>query len=88
MIVLAEQRDAAERTPSFLIRCVDANVDVHSAAIPTDHKFISLMLALPQVGGYTLKLEADVTEQIRNIEGDFHLETYMSLTCQSCPDMV
>jgi alkyl hydroperoxide reductase subunit F len=88
MIVLTEQRDAAERAPSFLIRRTGADVSVRFAAIPTGHEFTSLVLALLQVGGYAPKLEADVIEQIRNIEGDFRFETYMSLTCQNCPDVV
>ena len=96
MIVLTEQRDAAERTPSFLIRRAGRTgadvsvreVGVRFAAIPTGHEFTSLVLALLQVGGYAPKLEADVIEQIRNIEGDFRFETYMSLTCQNCPDVV
>ena len=86
MIVLTEQRDTAERAPSFLIRRTGADVSVRFAAIPTGHEFTSLVLALLQVGGYAPKLEADVIEQIRNIEGDFRFETYMSLTCQNCPD--
>ena len=88
MIVLTEQRDDGERSPSFLIRRTGADVSVRFAAIPTGHEFTSLVLALLQVGGYAPKLEADVIEQIRNIEGDFRFETYMSLTCQNCPDVV
>ncbi|WP_296228946.1 alkyl hydroperoxide reductase subunit F [Ralstonia sp. UBA689] len=88
MIVLTEQRDDAERKPSFLIRRTGSDVSVRFAAIPTGHEFTSLVLALLQVGGYAPKLDADVIEQIRNIEGDFRFETYMSLTCQNCPDVV
>ena len=88
MIVLTEQRDDGERSPSFLIRRTGSDVSVRFAAIPTGHEFTSLVLALLQVGGYAPKLEADVIEQIRNIEGDFRFETYMSLTCQNCPDVV
>ncbi|MHA6890260.1 alkyl hydroperoxide reductase subunit F [Ralstonia pseudosolanacearum] len=88
MIALTEQRDDAERTPSFLIRRTGTDVGVRFAAIPTGHEFTSLVLALLQVGGYAPKLDDDVIEQIRNIEGDFRFETYMSLTCQNCPDVV
>lgn len=88
MITLTEQRDRDERTPSFLIRRTGSDVSVRFAAVPTGHEFTSLVLALLQVGGYAPKLDADVIEQIRNIEGDFRFETYMSLTCQNCPDVV
>ncbi len=34
------------------------------------------------------KLDDAVVEQIRNLDGDYHFETFVSLTCQSCPDVV
>ncbi|WP_049280949.1 alkyl hydroperoxide reductase subunit F, partial [Ralstonia solanacearum] len=88
LIALNEQRDDAERKPSFLIRRTGTDVGVRFAAIPTGHEFTSLVLALLQVGGYAPKLDDDTIEQIRNLDGDFRFETYMSLTCQNCPDVV
>lgn len=76
------------RTPSFLIRRAGSDVDVKFAAIPLGHEFTSLVLALLQVGGYPPKVTDEVIEQVRNIEGEFHFETYMSLSCHSCPDTV
>jgi alkyl hydroperoxide reductase subunit F len=29
-----------------------------------------------------------VIEQIKALDGDFHFETYISLSCQNCPDVV
>jgi alkyl hydroperoxide reductase subunit F len=52
------------------------------------HEFTSLVLALLQTGGYPPKLDASLIEQIRNLEGDFEFRTYISLTCQNCPDVV
>jgi alkyl hydroperoxide reductase subunit F len=52
------------------------------------HEFNSLVLALLQVGGHPAKESPQVIEQIRNLDGDFHFETYFSLSCQNCPDMV
>ncbi|HWP20774.1 MAG TPA: alkyl hydroperoxide reductase subunit F [Burkholderiaceae bacterium] len=76
------------RKPSFLIRRIGTNVQVRFAGLPMGHEFTSLVLALLQVGGYPPKLSDDVIEQIRSLEGDFHFETYMSLTCHNCPDVV
>jgi alkyl hydroperoxide reductase subunit F len=61
---------------------------VRFAAVPMGHEFTSLVLALLQAGGHPPKVEADVIEQIRGLEGDFVFETYMSLTCHNCPDVV
>ena len=58
------------------------------AGLPMGHEFTSLVLALLQTGGYPPKLETSVIEQIRNLEGDFEFRTYISLSCQNCPDVV
>ncbi len=76
------------RRPSFQITRQGADMGVRFAAIPMGHEFTSLVLALLQAGGHPPKVEADVIEQIRALEGDFVFETYMSLTCHNCPDVV
>ena len=76
------------RRPSFAISRTGCDMGVHFAAIPMGHEFSSLVLALLQAGGHPPKIEPDVIEQIRSLEGDFVFETYMSLTCHNCPDVV
>ncbi len=82
-------RGADARTPSFLIRRVgDHDVAVRFAGIPLGHEFTSLVLALLHVGGYPPKVDAEQIEQVRALDGDLHFETYYSLSCQNCPDVV
>jgi NADH-dependent peroxiredoxin subunit F len=76
------------RRPSFAISRAGDDMGVRFAAIPMGHEFTSLVLALLQAGGHPPKLEPDVIEQIRALEGDFVFETYMSLSCHNCPDVV
>ena len=76
------------RRPSFQITRAGADMGLRFAAIPMGHEFTSLVLALLQAGGHPPKLEADVIEQIQSLDGDFAFETYMSLTCHNCPDVV
>ena len=80
------------RRPSFNISRVGADMGVRFAAIPMGHEFTSLVLALLQAGGHPPKVEADVIEQIKALgqdDGrDFVFETYISLTCHNCPDVV
>ncbi len=76
------------RRPSFQITRQGADMGVRFAAIPMGHEFTSLVLALLQAGGHPPKVEADVIDQIKGLEGDFVFETYMSLTCHNCPDVV
>ena len=76
------------RTPSFALTRDDANISLRFAGIPMGHEFTSLVLALLQVGGHPSKLSDEVIEQIRAVEGEFNFETYFSLSCQNCPDVV
>ncbi|CAD5372224.1 alkyl hydroperoxide reductase, F52a subunit, FAD/NAD(P)-binding [Rubrivivax sp. A210] len=76
------------RRPSFQISRAGADMGVRFAAIPMGHEFTSLVLALLQAGGHPPKVEADAIEQIASLDGDFVFETYMSLTCHNCPDVV
>ncbi len=79
----------AKRKPSFgLKRPEDAELRIEFAAIPLGHEFTSLVLALLQVGGHPPKIEAELIEQIKALDGDFQFETYMSLSCHNCPDVV
>jgi len=77
-----------KRRPSFGIARVGDVPRVHFAGIPMGHEFTSLILALLQVGGYPPKVSDEIIEQIRNLKGEFHFETYISLTCHNCPDVV
>ncbi len=87
-ITVVERRDDAERKPSFAITRPGTEVGVRFAGIPLSHEFTSLVLALLQVGGYPVKLDDAVIEQVRNLDGDYRFETYFSLSCQNCPDVV
>jgi alkyl hydroperoxide reductase subunit F len=76
------------RKPSFTLARIGEAPRIRFAAIPMGHEFTSLVLALLQVGGHPPKIEAELIEQIKNLDGDFRFETYMSLTCHNCPDVV
>jgi len=76
------------RKPSFSINRPGADISLRFAGIPMGHEFTSLVLALLQVGGHPSKASVDVIEQIRALKGEFSFETYFSLSCQNCPDVV
>ncbi len=87
-ITLVERNDHAVRKPSFSLNRPGTDISVQFAGIPMGHEFTSLVLALLQVGGHSIKLDDKVIEQIRNLDGDYAFETYISLTCQNCPEVV
>ncbi|MCK0537603.1 alkyl hydroperoxide reductase subunit F [Alcanivorax quisquiliarum] len=76
------------RKPSFSLNPVGGDVSLTFAGIPMGHEFTSLVLALLQVGGHPPKASDEVIEQVKALEGDFQFETYFSLSCQNCPDVV
>ena len=76
------------RRPSFAINRPGEETGVVFAGIPMGHEFTSLVLALLQVGGHPPKASDEVIEQIKGLEGELNFETYFSLSCQNCPDVV
>jgi alkyl hydroperoxide reductase subunit F len=76
------------RTPSFALNSPGQDIKLRFAGLPMGHEFTSLVLALLQVGGYPSKATEDTIEQARGLTGQFKFETYFSLTCQNCPDVV
>ena len=76
------------RKPSMSIAPQDQAPRVHFAGIPMGHEFTSLVLALLQSGGHPSKADPAVLEQVKNLKGEFHFETYISLSCHNCPDVV
>jgi len=84
---LRQGGDAA-RKPSFSVGRPGETARISFAGIPMGHEFTSLILALLQTGGHPPKTEASVLNEIRAISGKFHFETFISLSCHNCPDVV
>jgi len=82
------RKDDDKRTPSFMIRRTGTDIGVRFAGIPMGHEFTSLVLALLQVGGHPSKAAQEVIQQVKDLDGNFAFETYFSLSCQNCPDVV
>ncbi|PIC79682.1 alkyl hydroperoxide reductase subunit F [Sporosarcina sp. P18a] len=77
-----------ERTPSFSVNRPGEDTGIVFAGIPLGHEFTSLVLALLHVSGRAPKVDEQVIEQVKNIEGAHHFESYISLSCQNCPEVV
>ena len=76
------------RKPSFVVAREGETQGVRFAGLPLGHEFTSLVLALLWTGGHPPKVEAEVIDSIKALDGDFSFEVYMSLTCHNCPDVV
>lgn len=87
-IAVREETGSGAPRPSFAIDNPGRPSGVRFAGIPLGHEFTSLVLALLQVGGHPSKLGIEMIEQIRSLAGPLSFETYFSLSCQNCPDVV
>ena len=86
-VSLRENGQAAQR-PSFSIGLPGETARIQFAGIPMGHEFTSLVLALLQTGGHPPKVDTAVIEQIRALTGTLRFETFISLSCHNCPDVV
>jgi alkyl hydroperoxide reductase subunit F len=86
-VSLRDNGDSARR-PSFAIGRPGEAASIAFAGLPMGHEFTSLILALLQAGGHPPKVDAEVIEQIKALPGNFRFETYISLSCHNCPDVV
>jgi alkyl hydroperoxide reductase subunit F len=80
--------DDHDRRPSFAIRRVGTDIEVRFAGVPLGHEFTSLVLALLQVGGHPSTESDELIAAVQAIDTDLHFETFFSLSCQNCPDVV
>ncbi|MFN8795103.1 MAG: alkyl hydroperoxide reductase subunit F [Betaproteobacteria bacterium] len=89
-MVTARFDGRAARRPSFQVTRTGADMGIHFAALPMGHEFTSLVLALLQAGGHPPKVEQALLDQVKALEPgqDLVFETWMSLTCHNCPDVV
>ncbi|WP_432775443.1 alkyl hydroperoxide reductase subunit F [Brevibacillus gelatini] len=77
-----------QRTPSFSVNRIGEDTGVTFAGVPLGHEFTSLVLALLQVSGRPPKVDQQIIDQVKSLKGEYHFETYVSLSCHNCPDVV
>ncbi|UHA73409.1 alkyl hydroperoxide reductase subunit F [Paenibacillus sp. 481] len=82
------EKTQLSRTPSFSVNRVGEDTGVTFAGNPLGHEFTSLVLALLQVSGRAPKVEQSVIDQIKSIRGEYTFESFISLSCHNCPDVV
>jgi len=77
-----------DRTPSFSVNRPGEDTGIVFAGVPLGHEFTSLVLALLQVSGRAPKADEQVISRIKQLQGEYRFETYVSLSCHNCPDVV
>ncbi len=77
-----------DRTPSFSISRMTEDIGITFAGIPLGQEFTSFVLALLQVSGRPPKIDEGTAKQIASIKDELKFETYVSLSCNNCPEVV
>jgi len=84
---LAPEPGVGTRAPQLSLRS-PRGTSISFAGVPTGHEFTSLVLALLHSGGHPPKLEPEQQQAMRTLDADLSVEIYVSLSCQTCPDVV
>jgi alkyl hydroperoxide reductase subunit F len=87
--IRVEVPEGAHRdTPYFEITGTQRSGIVAFRGIPGGHEFSSLILAILHADGKGKLPDAGVIERIRGLKGPIRVQTYISLTCENCPEVV
>ncbi|PSV50535.1 alkyl hydroperoxide reductase subunit F [Photobacterium sp. GB-1] len=87
-VSVIEDNNASVRKPVMQVVNPTKQTSMSFAGLPMGHEFTSLVLALLHSGGHPMKLEQAVIDQIAALDQDIVVETFISLSCQNCPDVV
>lgn len=87
-VSVVEQQDDSVRRPSMQVVATDNQTKMSFAGVPLGHEFTSLVLALLHSGGHPLKITDEQVSQISAFDAPLEFETFVSLSCQTCPGVV
>mgnify|MGYP000170277197 CR=1 FL=1 len=78
----------AVNRPSFTVGATGTPARISFAGLPMGHEMTSFVLAILQSGGYPPKVEQAIIDTIKELPGKLHFQTFISLSCHNCPDVV
>ena len=76
------------RPISFTILKDGENTGINFSGIPGGHEFNSFILAILGLAGLGKKLEGEQLSKVESINKPVNIETFISLSCTHCPDVV
>lgn len=79
---------SAKNVPSFTVSKAGEEARITFSGLPMGHEMTSFILAILQASGYPPKVEEDILARIRKLNGKFQFQTFISLSCHNCPDVV
>ena len=77
------------RSPlTFTLEVEGEQTGIYFSGVPGGHEFNTFILAVLQSGGVDMKLEDSLRETIASIPEKLSFETFISLSCHNCPEVV
>lgn len=86
--IRVRESGSASDVPRFEVHAKGAPVGIAFTGIPGGHEFTSLVLALLYADGKGKRPDDALIDRIQRLNGPIRLRTFMSLSCENCPDVV
>jgi alkyl hydroperoxide reductase subunit F len=74
--------------PEFMILRNGVEAGISFKGIPTGHEFSSLILSILNLDGKGKFPDERIIKRIKNLKGPIRLKTFVSLSCENCPEVV
>ncbi len=87
IVVKSSDQSKSDRAPSFEIH-TDKTSGISFKGIPNGHEFSSLIIAILNADGKGKFPDEGIIDRVKKLKGPIRLKTYISLTCENCPDVV
>ena len=86
--ITARVSGATNAVPGFRIERQNQPTGISFRGIPGGHEFTSLILAILNSDGKGKLPDAGLSARIKQLKGPIRIKTFISLTCENCPDVV
>lgn len=87
-VQVEELRGPVSAAPRFEVVGREKSASVAFRGFPGGHEFSSLVLAILQADGKGKFPDEGIRNRIKRLHGPVRLRTYVSLTCENCPEVV
>jgi alkyl hydroperoxide reductase subunit F len=86
--IRVEHSSELSETPSFEILRHGKPNGISFRGIPGGHEFSSLILSILYSDGKGKQPDEGIIKRIRKLKGPIRLKTYISLSCENCPEVI
>ena len=86
-VFLTKSEETSE-APSFYLQYKGQSNGIQFTGIPGGHEFTSLILAVLNSDGKGNLPDKGICERVKALKGPIRLKTFVSLSCENCPEVV